>query len=644
MAKYTVVQIKDLLEIHENTLLKIFNEKFEKLESKLVNLQNENTCLKKEVYELKKSVEFVSEKYEAVNIKLTEQKNAKTSTVANINSTTSFENENNNEIKDKIAELEDRSRRSNLRFSGIVEDENETWEKENLNIFNLICLTETWCDSVDVKLNSNLCLTGFNMIPLARKAKKRGGGVLIYIKENMCFIIRPDMSISDDNIEVLTIEIKTGNSKNILLSCCYRPPSSKTESFASFLCNDILKKGLKGKKFNYLIGDVNLNCFEYHTNNNIKKFYDNLFQNGAVPLISRSTRVTATSASIIDNIITTDIFNKFLKIGIIKNEISDHFPIFFSINIVPKLLPQQKQIFTKRFFNETSLKSFNEQLSLIRWTNIDFKSDANIVYDTFYKTFFDIYDANFPKKEICKSNKSLKSPWINKDIRKSSKIKQKLYVEYLKTKTHESKILYKKYAKQFESQKKAAKKNYYLNMLEKHKFNSKRTWQILAEITGNRKLKLCSLPKSLKINGNNVDDPKEIASELNKFFVSVGPNLSKNIPDMLNPIINCVLPLKTNLNAFEVSFSEFESAFKLLKSNKAVGPDDISGNIVISSDNNIKDILFKVFKCSINQGIFPEQLKVAKVTPIFKGGELKNVNNYRPISVLSVFSKIFERI
>ncbi|XP_065662956.1 uncharacterized protein LOC136085565 [Hydra vulgaris] len=161
-------------------------------------------------------------------------------------------------------------------------------------------------------------------------------------------------------------------------------------------------------------------------------------------------------------------------------------------------------------------------------------------------------------------------------------------------------------------------------MLEKHKFNSKRTWQILAEITGNRKLKSCSLPKSLKINGNNVDDPKEIASELNKFFVSVGPNLSKNIPDMLNPIINCVFPLKTNLNAFEVSFLEFGSAFKMLKSNKAVGPDDISGNIVISSYNNIKDILFKVFKCSINQGIFPEQLKVAKVTPIFKGGELKN--------------------
>jgi hypothetical protein len=82
------------------------------------------------------------------------------------------------------------------------------------------------------------------------------------------------------------------------------------------LCNDILKKVLKEKKFHYLIGDVNLNCFEYHTNNNIKKFYDNLFQNGAVPLINRPTRVTATSASIIDNIITTDIFNKVLKIGI----------------------------------------------------------------------------------------------------------------------------------------------------------------------------------------------------------------------------------------------------------------------------------------------------------------------------------------
>ncbi|XP_065681386.1 uncharacterized protein LOC136095091 [Hydra vulgaris] len=82
----------------------------------------------------------------------------------------------------------------------------------------------------------------------------------------------------------------------------------------------------------------------------------------------------------------------------------------------------------------------------------------------------------------------------------------------------------------------------------------------------------------------------------------------------------------------------------MLKTNKAVGPYDINCNIVINSYDTIKHILLKVFKCSKNQGIFRDQLKIAKITPIFKGGEPSNVSNYRPISTLSVFSKILERI
>ena len=75
---------------------------------------------------------------------------------------------------------------------------------------------------------------------------------------------------------------------------------------------------------------MNLDCFEYHSNKNIKKFYNDLFENGAIPLINRPTRVTATSASLIDNIITTDTSNNLLKTGIIKSDTSDHFPIFLS--------------------------------------------------------------------------------------------------------------------------------------------------------------------------------------------------------------------------------------------------------------------------------------------------------------------------
>ncbi|XP_065645816.1 uncharacterized protein LOC136076270 [Hydra vulgaris] len=131
MAKFTVSQVKDLLDIHENTLLKIFNEKFDKMEIKLLNLQEENTKLKKETNELKKSAEFLSEKYEAIVQELSEMKK-KPNLTSNQNDIT------NVVVKDKLAELEDRSRRNNLRFTGIEEDENETWELSEEKIQNVL--------------------------------------------------------------------------------------------------------------------------------------------------------------------------------------------------------------------------------------------------------------------------------------------------------------------------------------------------------------------------------------------------------------------------------------------------------------------------------------------------------------------------
>jgi hypothetical protein len=236
------------------------------------------------------------------------------------------------------------------------------------------------------------------------------------------------------------------------------------------------------------------------------------------------------------------------------------------------------------------------------------------------------------------------SPWITRDLRKSSKIKQKLYIKYLKTKTQESKILYKNYVRKFETQRKNLKKLYYSNLLEMNKHNSKRTWDILREVTGMQKTKTCTLPVILKINDEFLSNPTMICDELNKFFVSVGPNLAKKIPFMINKIDNFDFPLTSSLTSFELSFEEFEQSFKMLKSNKSVGHDGIYSNVVIDSYEPLKDVLFKVLHCSIKQGIFPDHLKIAKVTPIFKEGDATNLTNYRPISVLSVFSKVLERI
>ena len=67
----------------------------------------------------------------------------------------------------------------------------------------------------------------------------------------------------------------------------------------------------------------------------------------------------------------------------------------------------------------------------------------------------------------------------------------------------------------------------------------------------------------------------------------------------------------------ELNFEKFEEAFKSLKLNKAAGFDELSSNIIIDAYDSLKNILFHVFKVSIQQGIFPDSLKVAKATPIW---------------------------
>ena len=93
-----------------------------------------------------------------------------------------------------------------------------------------------------------------------------------------------------------------------------------------------------------------------------------------------------------------------------------------------------------------------------------------------------------------------------------------------------------------------------------------------------------------------------------------------------------------------LSEDEFEEAFKSLERSKAPGHDGLDVNIITSVYELIKKPLLKIFNESIDLGISPENMKIAKVRSIFKSGKKELLTNYRPISVLSCFSKILERI
>ena len=115
------------------------------------------------------------------------------------------------------------------------------------------------------------------------------------------------------------------------------------------------------------------------------------------------------------------------------------------------------------------------------------------------------------------------------------------------------------------------------------------------------------------------------------------PNTEKSFQDFLTSH-------NEKIQFEELNFDESEEAFKSLKQSKTTSFDDLSSNIIIDAYDSLKNILFHVFKVSTKQGILPNSLKIAKVTPIFKSGAEDNVSNYCPISILYVVSKVLERI
>ena len=153
----------------------------------------------------------------------------------------------------------------------------------------------------------------------------------------------------------------------------------------------------------------------------------------------------------------------------------------------------------------------------------------------------------------------------------------------------------------------------------------------------------CSKRKmKLTINNETVNNSRTIANEFNNFFVSIGPALADTITCSVDPM-SYVDNIMNSIAISYVSYMDVKNIILSLK-NSSPGYDELPAFIAKQCIDNYVMPLTYIINMSLMEGIFPSELKLAKVVPIFKSGESDKVTNYRPISVLSFFSKIFEKI
>ena len=215
--------------------------------------------------------------------------------------------------------------------------------------------------------------------------------------------------------------------------------------------------------------------------------------------------------------------------------------------------------------------------------------------------------------------------------------------DHRKINSVKSEILYKSYKTKLTQILKAAEKKHYQDLFRKYKDNMKKSWGIIKRLINRNQVQSYQTTFELA-EGQIINDKFAIAKHFNNFFTNIGPNLAKGIPKVdIDPPSYMGESLKETLFLLPVTETEINKIIKALK-DSATGHDDISAQFLKLSVDFIVNPLMHICNISLTEGVFPDSLKVANVIPLYKSDDPMYINHYRPVSLLCMLSKVFEKI
>ena len=460
------------------------------------------------------------------------------------------------------------------------------------------------------------------------------------------------LSICSESIESLFVTI-TNTSDPIVVGVIYRPPNSPLAEF-NLEYEKILSQ-LDGKK-SYVLGDFNVDLLQNSFSLDQDKFQEIIYTSGFIPSISIPThQMPHCAQTCIDNIHTNDIVDSSPISGVILNRISHHRMIYVMKDLTV-IDPSQtttsnsKKVTTHYNYSNSNLDKLCEEIE----KDIDRMHTQCDTFESFLDFFQEKIDTTC-KLLTPKTSKrnSIVNPWITEGLINSIEKKARLYFEWRKTCTLTDPVgnlnlhvKYKEFSKVLKNLIKVAKTVHYSNKFEKHKDNSKKTWEIINELRGKTKM---LVKDDFVIDGQRVASRRIIANKFNEYFTSLASNLNEQIlsNDRVNidPITSFVQYLSNSVSSSifleDTTPLEIVEIINNLKNGKA---SDIPIVVLKRPSKLISTILAKLYNNSMQTGVFPSLFKTGKVSPIYKKDNKALIENYRPVSILPIFGKIFERI
>ena len=511
-----------------------------------------------------------------------------------------------------------------------------------LNIqFDVLSFSESWLnDSTRNLIN----LDGYHSLHSLRPVN-RGGGISIFIKNCITTQKIESCCLSLPHIESLFVKLNHRN-KKIIVAVIYKPPNANNNLFIEKLTEILTISNINSYDECILCGDFNYNLLELDNNNSVLNFFTSVNAFSLFPLISKPTRIADESATLLDNIFIRNPSN--YKSGIFNIDISDHFPIFLIIRNFFRVPSTNGNIkFQYRLINEETLLNMYNELCEYDFSDILDTNDCSVSLSMFTEALHEVYNSCCPLKSKTVSPKAIRKPWINKNILKNIKKRQNYFTLFKENKM--SKENYARFRNFVNGLIRKSKKEYYDKLFEKYKNDIKSTWRTINSILNPDKMyNKSQLIKKLIYKNEELTENTSIANAFNEYFCNIGKSVSERYATInSNNDFNHLFYLNDNnfVNSFYFRPCTSSDIVTIIKSfkNKKAHINQIPVAVMKYISNIVSPIISNIINKSIQSCSFPDSLKNARVTPIYKSGKKHDVSNYRPISVLPLVSKIFEK-
>lgn len=498
---------------------------------------------------------------------------------------------------------------------------------------DIMCITEHWLKNSEAELLSISklkCMSHFT-----REAKKRGGSCIMvnekYTVQNYDELIQHAI---ETEFECSAIKIEE---LGLTILCIYRPPTGNIDIFFEQLesCLLVANRKMCGKVV--ICGDFNIDILK--PSKNVSTLQQILLTYNFNILIDEPTRISNNTATCIDNFF---INFEHRRVGVFNSPLSDH--TYQILSIASLKGPKNEMQYLSRDFSPENIGEFCALLQGQDWNELQLHEDPNDAYDTFSKIFRHYFEIAFPlKKKVLKSRSVNK--WITADIVELSQEKTKLWTK-IKTNKRENmqnvqlEQQYRRLSNGLKTLVRDAKRKYFSDRICTSQNKTKESWKIVNSMNNPTATKKMDIMTILDPGGNLITNTLDIANTFNEYFLRIATTLN-----LQEPCFDIEMS-RINETVFLHPCDEVEivQIIRRLKNSKTCGWDDIPSILIKETALIIAKPVAHIVNMSLSMGIFPDALKKAVVIPIYKKQDRQELTNYRPISILPILSKVFEKI